>query len=49
MSAWLLASVSLLYALAGVGLMVEGKPGMALFCLGCTVANVGLMIQARVT
>lgn len=47
MSAWLIALVSAIYAAAGVGLLIEGKPGLALFCLGCTIANVGLMIQAR--
>ena len=47
MSAWLLGSVSLLYALAGVALVVEGKYGLALFAIGCVIANVGLMIQAR--
>ena len=47
MSAWLLASVSLLYALAGIALIAEGKYGLALFAIGCVIANVGLMIQAR--
>jgi len=47
MSTWLIASVSVLYLAAGVMLLVEGKHGLALFCLGCTIANAGLLIEAR--
>ena len=47
MSTWLIATVSAIYLVAGVSLLVEGKFGLALFCLGCTIANVGLMLAAR--
>ena len=47
MSAWLIASVSAIYLVAGISLLYEGKVGLALFCLGCVIANVGLAITAR--
>ena len=47
MSSWLIGSVSAIYAIASVSLLVEGKVGLSLFCLGCVIANIGLMIQAR--
>ena len=47
MSSWLLVAVSALYLIAGVSLLIEGKTGLSLFCLGCVMANLGLMIAAR--
>lgn len=47
MSAWLLALVSVIYLVAGAGFVFEQKWGLALFCLGCVVANAGLLLTAR--
>lgn len=47
MSSWLIGSVSLIYAVASVSLALEAKYGLALFCLGCVIANVGLLMTAR--
>ena len=47
MSAWLLAAVSILYFGAGVSAALAAKPGLALFCFGCVIANAGLVLIAR--
>lgn len=47
MSVWLIALVSLIYLLAGVGFAIEGKYGLALFSVGCVIANCGLILQGR--
>lgn len=47
MSAWLIGTVSVIYLGASITLAYEGKPGLALFCIGCVIANVGLLMTAR--
>ena len=49
MSSWLIGLVSVIYAVASVGLVIEGKYGLALFALGCVIANLGLILAARTT
>ena len=47
MSSWLIGTVAVLYLIAAGSLLAEGKYGLALFAIGCTVANVGLMLTAK--
>lgn len=47
MSVWLIASVSVIYLVAGCSLLGEGKLGLSVFCFGCTLANAGLIMAAR--
>ena len=49
MSSWLIGLVSVIYAVASVSLLLEGKGGLALFCVGCVLANLGLILAARTT
>ena len=47
MGVWFFLSVSVLYLFAGISLLYDGKVGLALFCFGCIIANIGLAMSAR--
>ena len=49
MSGWLIGLIAVEYLAIGVWFVVEGKYGLALFAVGCTIANVGLILAARTT
>lgn len=47
MSVWLVVLVSAIYAVAGVCAALDAKPGLAMFCLGCVIANIGIVMLGR--
>ena len=47
MGVWFFLAVSVLYLFAGISLLYEDKVGLALFSLGCVLANIGLAMSAR--
>ena len=47
MASWFIALISAEYLLAALFLAGKGNYGLALFALGCTIANIGLMIASK--
>ena len=47
MSAWLVGLIAAIYLVAGISALCEGRPGLFLFCAGCVVANLGLILMTR--
>lgn len=45
MSVSLIAVVSILYIGVCISLLTEGRFGLSLFCFGCSLANVGLILD----
>ncbi|HJT63101.1 MAG TPA: hypothetical protein VJ797_15635 [Burkholderiales bacterium] len=46
MSAQLLILIAIIYALVAIERFVRGDDGLALFAMGCTLANLGLALRA---
>lgn len=44
MGIWLIALVGVIYLVASVDLFIRGETGLGLFCLGCVIANFGLVV-----
>ncbi len=46
MSAWLIATIGVVYLVVAISLWFEGKPGLAVAFLGYALGNVGLFMEA---
>ena len=47
LSTWLIATVSALYAVAAVDALLDDNYGLMMFCVGCVIANAGIVITAQ--
>ena len=47
LSPWLLSIVSAIYAIAALDAILEENWGLAMFFMGCVIANAGIVITAQ--
>lgn len=45
MSAWMILTVTLLYAITGILQIRDGNFAVAIFLIGCSIANIGVMMM----